>query len=200
MARNDNAQASKSPLRNSKSSGGKRPGRSFVWLGLGLSMGLFVAFLVYINENYRAKTATTAAANTDDDKPAKPALDANKPRFEFYHMLPEMEVVVPPEANRGPALAPNHPKTPPPSAPQITQPGKYVLQAGAFRTHADADRQRANLALMGVESSIQQVKISADETWYRVQIGPYQDLKKLNELRARLEQNRVPTMLLRFKG
>ncbi|MEK6749663.1 MAG: SPOR domain-containing protein [Pseudomonadota bacterium] len=199
MRRTDNTQATQSPLRKGKSVAGKsRPGRALWWLALGLCVGLFVAFLVYINENYHAASAP-AKPNVDDGGPSKtPKMEANKPRFEFYHMLPEMEVVVPEAPKQTPQ--PNGVKPPSPAQAQVTQPGKYVLQAGAFRSQADADRQRATLALLGVEASIHAVKISADETWYRVQAGPFQDLKKLNELRVRLEQNRVETMLLRFKG
>ena len=52
----------------------------------------------------------------------------------------------------------------------VEKPGAYILQAGSFRNHADADRVRALIAMQGVESKIQKVTIDKD-TWHRVRVG-----------------------------
>ena len=72
----------------------------------GLLIGLFVAFLVYIKmqsgvqppqvflkESLPAKETVTETGTPDreDATDAKPS----EPRFDFYTLLPEMEVVVP---------------------------------------------------------------------------------------------------------
>jgi cell division protein FtsN len=101
-------------------------------------------------------------------------------------MLPQFEVVIPEfETNVRADTAPR----------AVEQPGRYVLQAGSFRTLSDADRRQASLALLGVESSIQRVAIE-DDVYHRVRIGPVEDLGQLNEIRRRLRDARIETLLM----
>lgn len=101
-------------------------------------------------------------------------------RFEFYEMLPDAEVEVAEQAN------PARPAAPPP----ISQPGTYVIQAGAFPNFADADRVKARLALLGVVSVIQTAQANGS-VFHRVRIGPIENLSEINRLRARLGQNGI---------
>ena len=77
------------------------------------------------------------------------------------------------------------------------EPGLYVLQAGSFSRYEDADRRRAELALQGIESSIQRVTID-DRTYHRVRIGPIDDLDELNMLRSRLRAARIDVLRIRL--
>jgi cell division protein FtsN len=79
----------------------------------------------------------------------------------------------------------------------IEEPGIYVLQAGSFTAFADADRRRAELALHGIESSIQKVSIDA-KTYHRVRIGPTRNLDQLNMLRSRLRAARIDVLRIRL--
>ena len=67
---------------------------------------------------------------------------ADKPRFEFYTLLPEMEVVVETEAFEPRAGKRSESVEPPPLA------GAHVLQAGSFRSYGEADALKASLALV----------------------------------------------------
>ena len=103
-------------------------------------------------------------------------------------MLPNFEVVIPeqePDVTRD--VAPR----------AIVDPGEYVLQAGSFSRFEDADRRRAELALQGIESTIQRVSID-DRTYHRVRIGPTRDLEKLNQQRARLRQANIDVLRIRL--
>ncbi|MCC6208968.1 MAG: SPOR domain-containing protein, partial [Gammaproteobacteria bacterium] len=60
----------------------------------------------------------------------------------------------------------------------------------------EADNLKARLALLGVQASIQTVIISDDNTWYRVRVGPYKNLKDLEQARTALQRNDVEYMLL----
>ena len=107
-----------------------------------------------------------------------PAPTAQEPetQFDFYEMLPKFEVVIPEQDGRAaPATGPRI----------VEKPGAYILQAGSFRNHADADRVRALIALQGVESKIQKVTIDKD-TWHRVRVGPITNLQKLEETRSQI--------------
>lgn len=111
----------------------------------------------------------------------------DEPRFAFYELLPEFEVVVPEVESRA--------ATGPPPA-EVEEPGRYVLQVGSFTTRADADGMKANLALLGIESRLQRVAID-EEVFHRVRIGPLSDLDRINEIRAELQEAGIDSLLMR---
>ena len=74
--------------------------------------------------------------------------------------------------------------------------GVYYLQAGSFRSLDDANGMRAQVILLGTEASIQSVTIDRD-IWHRVRVGPYKNLARLREVRKRLRDNRIETLLIR---
>ena len=98
---------------------------------------------------------------------------------------------IPAEAPSGggqPTLAP---------APAAVQtPGWYVLQIGSFTRLDAAESLKARLALVGMNARIQPVRINR-ETWYRVRIGPTDDLEQLNADRARLQEHRFGYYLVK---
>ena len=104
-----------------------------------------------------------------------------KPRFEFYSILPEMEVPVHaealPERTRGE-----------PAAKEPEEGGRYLLQVGSFRGAEEADRLKARLALLGMEARIQTVSVNGRQTWHRVRIGPFASLREAYRTRDRLAQ------------
>jgi cell division protein FtsN len=67
----------------------------------------------------------------------------------------------------------------------VQQPGRYLLQAGSFSTPAEAERLQAALALRGIESRVQQATVDGS-AFYRVQIGPIDELDALNRTRRQL--------------
>lgn len=66
------------------------------------------------------------------------------------------------------------------------------------RGYSEADRLKANLALLGVESSIQQVKVNNGNTWNRVRIGPIKDLTALSAMCAKLAQNHIEPLVIKI--
>jgi cell division protein FtsN len=165
----------------------------------GLAIGLSVAFAVHIKN--RTPAASTAAATRnpasldraldDNDEASVAARGDAAPqenRFTFYEMLPKFEVIVPDQEPD--VYADTEPRA-------VVRPGIYVLQAGSFSAHADADRRRAELALQGIESQIQRVMID-DKTYYRVRIGPTEDLDRLNLLRSRLREAKIDALRIRL--
>jgi len=135
-----------------------------------------------------------------------------KPHFEFYTILPDMEVQVPDQeldaaASRETKKASSAAESAGPTkGGQKAQAGTaneagstYVLQVGSFRHMQEADRLKASLALIGLQAGIQSVSGGNDDTWYRVRLGPYSDLKKLNAARDRLRENGMEAMVLKIK-
>ena len=167
-----------------------------LWMLFGLAIGLSVAAAIYVNDRKpgadpqpvpqesvaRPTPAPQPAPSKAESAPEDPAN-----RFDFYDMLPNFEVVIPEEdLDARPDVRP----TP------VESPGVYVLQAGSFSSFTDADRMKAQLALLGIVSRIQKVTVDAN-TYHRVRIGPVTTLEELNRLRAQLRDARVEVMVIR---
>lgn len=180
----------------------KSPLSPLVGVISGLVIGLFVAFLVYlkmqaapVKEVYVKETIAlpeeppAAGRVSENVSPAPPP--PAKPRFDFYTLLPEMEVVVPEQEITG---------TPKQGVPQVEQPGTYFLQVGSFRSAGQADSFKAELALLGLETSVQKVTIDNKTTWHRVRVGPFSDLDNLNRTRRTLKQRGVDSTLVKITG
>ncbi len=178
-------------------SGSPVPG--WLWLVIGLLIGLSVAAYFYLQgrpvtaaapaEPAAPPPATPSAKKSSTAKPKSQDAAAAKPRFDFYTILPEMEVVVPdaPKSGR--------------SAPSATdKPAVYLLQVGSFRAYPEADNLKAQLALLGVESRIETVSGGDKDTWHRVRVGPYTDPREVNKIRTRLLNNNINAILLQIKG
>ena len=75
----------------------------------------------------------------------------------------------------------------------------YYLQVGSFRHTEDADRMRAQLALINIESHIQRVTVNESQTWYRVRVGPFQSARKMDIVRGRLRAQSIDPIVLKVK-
>ena len=164
---------------------------------LGISLGLIIAFGVHIYDLRSVKQITNARtaplsnehAKNQADTPA-PESAQDSPHYDFYDVLPKFEVVVPNQKK-------DSKKSGDSAAGAIDTPGTYVLQVGSYKNFSDADRLRAQLAMQGVESSIQKVSVDAD-TWHRVRVGPITDLNKLEDTRRKLREARIDAMVIRL--
>jgi len=144
------------------------------------------------------------------DKDAKPAeKKSDRPRFEFYQILPgEKEVTPPKEAkpdakDKAPAVAAKAPpaaSAKPGSSATSPKPHSgesYWLQAGAFSEEREADNLRARIALTGLEAAVKPVTVPDRGTLYRVRLGPYQSLDDANRMKTVLSQNGVGAAIIR---
>ena len=167
----------------------------------GLGIGLSVAFAVYVKDREPATTTTVKSASpvpaslqsTIDNNSERAATDpeiveSSEDRFDFYKMLPAFEIII---SDEEPVVD----KDVEPKA--IEEPGIYLLQAGSFSTHNDADRRRAELALHGIESRVQRARVN-DRDYFRVYIGPIDNLDALNVTRSRLRAAKIDVMRIRL--
>ncbi len=127
---------------------------------------------------------TSQPVTVADETDVEPTPEHEEPRFKFFTLLPNQELnltddVEPAELRDDPAEA-----------------VQYVLQAGSFRLRNDADQRRAELALLGLEASIEQTD-SASGTWFRVYIGPFDSRSKMARARSMTEQQAIDTLLLK---
>ena len=189
------------------------PGRSggsfllgfFVGLLLGLGIALGVAF--YLNKTplpFLGKAKPAATKDGKEAEPAKPAAvagmpqgggaargaDKDKPKYDFYKILPGSEEPVSEKELKDIAAA----KTPPEAAK-----GVFFIQAGSFQNPADADNQKAKIAILGFESNVEPTALPDKGTWYRVRLGPYTGLDELNRVRKVLSQNGIDASLVKVR-
>jgi len=61
----------------------------------------------------------------------------------------------------------------------------YFLQVGAFTKRADADAQKANLAIQGIQAQLSEVTSDGNTLW-RVRVGPYNSVEESNSVRDKL--------------
>lgn len=187
-------------------------GRAPAWLLVlsGLLPGLFIAYLVHMHHERDGGVTEIASGGSAGGDDAQQADEGNgRPRFEFYELLSEMEVVVPDDSEPEVSPIPQGEDTPMPTpeaetpaepAPEPDADAQYMVQAGSFRSHEDADRLKARLALMGVQADIHSVEVNGGETWHRVRIGPFADRGRVEAIRGRLEEENVDSILLRMRG
>ena len=149
--------------------------------------------------------AAEKAAKGAPEKPAektekaeKTAKAAERPRFEFYQILPGDKEVTEKEAKMGPKAP--APPAKPGSSPALPKPHSgevYWLQAGAFSEEREADNLKAKIALTGLEASVRPVTIPNRGTMYRVRLGPYQSVDDANRNKTTLSQNGVAAAIIR---
>ena len=199
----------------------KRPWPAWVWLGIGVLLGLTLSALVLVKdwapmlrrknvpqpnpEATAPRESEQAVADEANHKPAPP-----KKTFDFYSVLPEMEVVIPDaelsakaraeqqrqqqamaqaQANGTPAPSPT------PSAPSAPSTGAdagghYVLLAGSYAEPKAADEAKAKLALLGIVAKVQPITING-KTWNRVMVGPYSNASETETAKKTLADNGV---------
>lgn len=147
------------------------------------------------------------AAKPPEKSPEKAAADKAKnerPRFEFYTVLPGEKEVTDKEAKAAAKPAPKDgkeaPKGAPGSSPANPKPHSgetFWLQAGAFSEAKDADNLKAKIALTGLEANVRPVTVPDKGTLYRVRLGPYQSLEDANRIKSALSQNGVGAAIIR---
>ncbi len=177
---------------------GSGGGSGLFWFGSGLVCGLGLAVVVWAMGLVPGARDPVVTAPLGHDEPpiAEPETPARSRSYEFFTVLPEIEVVVPSreiEERAREAAAPD-------AAAATTGPaGPYLLQVGSFRSASDAEGLRAQLTLLGMTARIQTVTVD-DNTWHRVRVGPFEDARSTDEARRRLQANGLESMVLSGGG
>jgi cell division protein FtsN len=171
---------------------------------LGLAVSLGIAF--YLNRTpipfMTAKPKQPEKNGTAAKPPAisglpqsggapTPMASVEKPKFDFYRILPGSEEPVTEKEIRERLRAKG--------GQQEAAKDVYFIQAGSFQNPAEADNQKARLAILGFESSVEPANLPDKGTWYRVRMGPYAKLEEINKVRQALAQNGIDASLIKVK-
>ncbi|MCV6626710.1 MAG: SPOR domain-containing protein [Cellvibrionaceae bacterium] len=170
---------------NSKKNSNQNAG-GWVWFSAGLLLGSFATFLLFLSGVIPAPDQTPAAQVAAAEKPAaekKP--EVPQPRFDFYELLKESEVVVEksPDAYDG-------------GGEREQKNMEYLLQVGSFRSPNEADQLHAKLAITGFDAQVEKVKVRNGSIWHRVLVGPYSSRSKLANTRGKLISQGIETLVI----
>jgi len=192
--------ARRKTARNRRGMKKKRSGGipAWFWLLGGILIGLGAAaflmmkgYLPEVKQHLpsldKETTGKTEAAIVEDEI-AKP----KKPRYDFFTVLPEMEVVVPEQelSRKADKVEPAN------DTATAKSEDRYILQAGSFRNSTDAEQMKAQLAMLGSIATVQKVTVNG-KTWHRVRIGPFEGARKADEMRRMLSDNQIDTLVMK---
>jgi cell division protein FtsN len=178
----------------------------FVGVLIGLAVSLAVAF--YLNrtpvpftiakpkEEKAAPSAKAPIAGMPSGAAAtSTSAGAEKPKFDFYKILPGSEETVSEKELRERLKAAKSQS----ASQQEASKDVYFIQAGSFQNPAEADNQKARLAILGFESSVEPANLPDKGIWYRVRLGPYKKVEEINKVRQQLAQNGIDASLVKVK-
>jgi cell division protein FtsN len=158
-------------------------------LGLGVGLGVAFAIAFYLSKNtpqerpgVRAPSlpltikSGSAPVEGEVTAPAE-ALDLNKP-LQGKSVAPTANVP-------DPIADLANVKKLVDVAPATKSDAIYFLQVGAFNKRADADAQKASLAIQGIQSQLSEIGSEGNTLW-RVRVGPYNSVEESNPVRDKL--------------
>jgi cell division protein FtsN len=183
-------------------------GNFLAGMGVGVLVGLAVSLGIafYLNRTpIPFMTAKPKQAEKNGAAAKPPAIaglpqggaapsGAEKPKFDFYRILPGAEEPVTEKEIRERLRQKGSP-----AGQQEASKDVYFIQAGSFQNPSDADNQKARLAILGFESSVEPAHLPDKGTWYRVRMGPYAKLEEINKVRQALAQSGIDANLIKVK-
>lgn len=179
----------------------------YVWLLSGLAIGLFIAFIVYLDKQPENTKDFGSAVQQELEKLKKQTKkdsttktktsEKKEQKFNFYTILPELEVLIPESETRPPDSTSETTDKTDKTINNATK-KQYVLQVGSFQNINDAEKLKANLAFLGLEANIQHVTVNR-QAWHRVRTGPYLNKQLLYKNQKLLKQNNIPAISMELK-
>lgn len=196
-------------------------------VGVLVGLALALAVAVYVTkvpvpfiDKVPQRSAEDDAAEAEHNKnwdPNSPLYGKNPAKPRDVPAAPPSgasEAAVPP----APAVVPSAPAAPasvPPAAVNTRDPAailagdavstapasdalSFQVQAGAYGSQAEAEQQKAKLAMMGLEARIQEREVNG-RTMYRVRLGPYPDRDKAEAARVKLQDAGIESALVRVQ-
>lgn len=199
-----------------------QPMPAWMWFAGGVLLGALVFGVMWLkdrqtfNREMEARLASAlqqqaeasprkeSAADSAQAPPEEP--DQARHQFDFYSVLPDMEVEVQPDSLRPAASKPAAVAAQTPAASEqaavekptnVDAKSQFQMQLASFRSSADAERMMASAALKGVSSRVEKVTIN-DKAYYRVRSGPY-SREQAYSLHKRLKKRGIESLIMRVK-
>src|SRR2546428_8415000 len=149
----------------------RRSGGSFLlgmFAGVLIGLGISPVSALYLSEGpipsssakpkQAEKDATAKSGPVAGLPQGTPAATPEKPKFDFYKILPGQEEPVSEKELRERARAAA-------KGQLLEAKERYFIQAGSFQNPAEADNQKARLSILGFESSVAPAHLSRQGSW-----------------------------------
>ena len=187
----------------------------------GLSIGLLVAFIVYLRYQVIDPGATATATGSAPDVEQPEQADEENPvvEYTFYDTLRDKQVTISEWVARGKDILEDNEAGDSESEEQgmdedragedspvqqaerqtVDEVSGYILQVGSFRDFKSADTMKAELALLGIFADIQRVMLNEQDVRHRVRLGPFKSVDEVRDIRRKLDDNSIEYMLLELR-
>ena len=186
----------------------------------GLSIGLLVAFIVFLRYQVAAPSSEADPFSPAEVTQAPTEMDKPDVKFTFYDTLRNKKVNISEwmagedgPREEAPAAAAEERLAPGQSGETVAEQEQYaalergaddgvtgyVLQVGSFKDFDSADQVKARLALLGIFADIQRVLLNAQDVRHRVRLGPYTSVGEMQDVRRRLTDNNIEFMLIELR-
>ena len=192
----------------------------FVGVALGLALAAGVAYyLMKAGNPYLSAGPAREPPREAARDPAKPGRSetgaVEKPRFDFYKILPGVEEpkvqpksadrAAPDKATADRAASPDRTvakaddRASVPATDKTAKPAeRFWLQAGSFANESDAESLKARLAFAGWEAAIQSASLPDKGLRYRVRLGPYDNTDELTRVKGELAKRGFDVAVIKF--
>jgi len=206
--------ASKRQAKRSGSNGGMP---AWLWALIGLALGLIIAGYFFLGDYWKNRNSDQPTPNPGAEAPlthsedpvAQEPTEKPKPKYDFYTLLPEKEVVIPDaelqaqaEAEAKKIATPVNPATPDlvSATPEVAVPAesRFLIQAGAFKNADEAENLKATIAMTGEIARIESAEINGT-TVYRVRLGPYNSASSLSSAKQALSSHGIEAQAIKVK-
>ncbi|MGF1779102.1 SPOR domain-containing protein [Vibrio nomapromontoriensis] len=152
-----------------KKPSGKKPWRSgllAIVLTCGFGYGLYL-----LNQDPEPEKPTPPAKTVSKPKAkqAKPIPPPPEEKWDYVDTLPKREVEVK-------------------AKEQVVSAIPYIMQCGAYKTMAQADARKLDIAFQGLSSKIRKKENSS---WYRVVLGPYKLKRDAERDKHKLQRAKI---------
>ena len=192
-----------------------------IFIGIIVGLGLAAGVAFWLIRNNPAVQISSAAKDTAGATGQK-GVGADKPRFDFYKILPGVEepkiqadraparnadravaeqardAAAPAKTTSAPPTAPDKLASAEPPAKAVKGNERYWLQAGSFTAQSDAENLKARLALGGWEANVQEGTVPDKGVRYRVRLGPYDDADELNRMKSELARRGFDVAVIKY--
>lgn len=125
--------------------------------------------------------------------PAAPVVADNQPKFDFYKLLPQMTVNISTDDDTTKSPVINNKPVTKKSSPT------YVLQVAALQKDSDATQVQNTLKAAGYAAFTQPYQAPDHTTWYRVLVGPFNNLKTAQAEQDKLDAHQTEALLTTMK-
>lgn len=136
---------------------------------------LLIAFMVFLwllkNNTADESQATTESVVTPQAQLEDELPQAPEERWQYIYDLENREVEV--------------------IVPERAEAQRRLMQCGSFRRESDAESLRAQIAMLGHESQVRQTQSSEHGIWYRVILGPFENLRAAQSVNNQLRRGNV---------